>query len=272
MELKKEILFIICLIGGILPVFSQKGTVPKQRNRAVITVPKEKFHLYLLIGQSNMAGRGEIEPQDTIENRRILRLNKNGDWEIAKEPLQFDKSFAGVGPGMAFAKTMLTPEDDVVIGLIPCAAGGSSIDIWLRDLFWDQTKSTPYNNALIRTKLAMKDGTLKGILWHQGEADCNSRNVEAYKNKLELLIKKLRNEFNAPVLPFIAGELPEFNQFSERFNAILEQVKPHEGNYGVVSGKGLTSNLDGIHLDGSSARKLGIRYAEKMKQLLKEKQ
>ena len=32
---------------------------------------KEKFHLFLLIGQSNMAGRGIIEAQDRIPHPRV---------------------------------------------------------------------------------------------------------------------------------------------------------------------------------------------------------
>jgi len=71
-----------------------------------------------------------------------------------------------VGSGLTFARKMLADNKDVIIRLIPCAAEGSGIDIWQPDIFWEQTKSPPYNDAILRTKLAMKDGTLKGILWH----------------------------------------------------------------------------------------------------------
>ena len=41
---------------GVRPIVSaQEGIVPKLREKIEITVPKEKFRLYLLIGQSNMA-------------------------------------------------------------------------------------------------------------------------------------------------------------------------------------------------------------------------
>jgi hypothetical protein len=36
---------------------------------------------------------------------------------------------------------------------------------------WEQAKSFPYNEALVKAKLAMRYGTLKGILWHQGKAE-----------------------------------------------------------------------------------------------------
>ncbi|MDR3217760.1 MAG: hypothetical protein LBU22_02060 [Dysgonamonadaceae bacterium] len=254
-------LIFLFVFFGTNTLFSQKAKITK-----------ENFHLYLLAGQSNMAGRGIVEPQDTVGNPRILKLNRNGEWEIAREPLHFDKSGAGVGPGLAFARELLTAADDnVVIGLIPCAAGGSGIDIWLNDLFWEQTKSVPYNNAVLRTKLAMKSGVLKGILWHQGEADCGAKKSEVYAEKLIALVKKLSLELNTPNVPFIAGELPEFQSCSENFNPVLHQVKSFVKNYDVASGKGLTSNPDNIHLDAASARKLGIRYAEKLKQIQNKK-
>ena len=116
--------------------YGQEKVFPKTREVVSINIPKEKFHLYLLIGQSNMAGRGTVEPQDTLGNSKILCLNRDGDWEIAKDPIHFDKPVAGVGPGLSFAREMLkTADKDIVIGLIPCAAGGSSIDILLQDHF-----------------------------------------------------------------------------------------------------------------------------------------
>jgi hypothetical protein len=50
---------------------------------------KEKC-LGIMAGQSNMAGHGLIEPQDTIPSQRILAINKNGQIVIAKEPLAHD--------------------------------------------------------------------------------------------------------------------------------------------------------------------------------------
>lgn len=250
--------------------YGQEKVSPKTREVVSINIPKEKFHLYLLIGQSNMAGRGTVEPQDTLGNSRILRLNREGDWEIAKDPIHFDKSVAGVGPGLSFAREMLkTADKDIVIGLIPCAAGGSSIDIWLQDRFWEQTKSYPYNNTILRTKLALKDGILKGILWHQGEADSSPQKRELYAQKCIQLIKKIRYLFNCPDVPFIAGELPSFNKNAKDFNPRLYEIKQHTTNFDVVPGDAFTSLPDNVHLDAQSARELGKRYANKMKNINK---
>lgn len=262
-------LFYYCLICiSIFFCQSVKAQVkPQTREIKKIVISKEKFHIYLLIGQSNMAGRGIIEAQDTLGNERILRLNRNGDWDVAKEPLHFDKPEAGVGPGLSFAKELLkTKDEDVVIGLIPCAAGGSGISIWLEDKFWSQTNSYPYNNMLLRTKLALKDGMLKGILWHQGESDASDKETAAlYKNRLKLLIQQLRTTFENPNLPFIAGELPSFNEERNNINPILYELKNEIPYFDVVSGENFKALSDKIHLDAPSARELGKRYAKKMK-------
>ncbi|MEQ1853042.1 MAG: sialate O-acetylesterase, partial [Chthoniobacteraceae bacterium] len=61
--------------------------------------PKERFHLFLLVGQSNMAGRGVVTEEDRKPHPRVLMLNKADAWVPAIDPLHFDKSAAGVGIG-----------------------------------------------------------------------------------------------------------------------------------------------------------------------------
>ena len=91
---------------------------------------KETFHLYLLIGQSNMAGRGKIEEQDRKNHPRVFVLNKENKWVPGVDPIHFDKEIAGVGPGLSFGEAMSDRNPSIRIGLIPCAAGGSPIDVW----------------------------------------------------------------------------------------------------------------------------------------------
>ena len=258
------------LFGMLSIVSAQSRIVPEFREKVEISVPKEKFRLYLLIGQSNMAGRGTVEPQDTVGNPRILRLNRYGDWEIAKEPLHFDKPGGGVGPGLAFAREMLDPDDDIVIGLIPCAAGGSSIDHWKPGMFWEQTRSFPYDDALLRTKLALRDGTLDGILWQQGESDkTKPESREAYKAKLETLVATLRRELGTPSVPFIAGELSDYFGFDgAELNKVFHEAEKDIPYYAVVSAKGFTVLPDGVHLDARSQREFGRRFAEIMKSII----
>ena len=85
-------IIISSLLG--LPLIVATGESPK--------VPKNQFHLYLLVGQSNMAGRGKVEAQDKKEHPRLLSLTKQNKWAPAVDPLHFDKPFAGTGLGRTF--------------------------------------------------------------------------------------------------------------------------------------------------------------------------
>src|SRR4051794_5233593 len=109
--------------------------------------PDPKFHLYLLVGQSNMAGRGKVEKEDQTPHARVLVLNKDDAWVPAADPLHFDKRSAGVGPGLTFGKVLAEADPGVTIGLIPCAAGGSPITVWEKGAAWAQTNSKPYDET-----------------------------------------------------------------------------------------------------------------------------
>ena len=58
-----------------------------------------------MAGQSNMAGRGFVEPIDTLINTRILTINRQNKLIYAKEPLHFyEPHKKGLDLGMSFSK------------------------------------------------------------------------------------------------------------------------------------------------------------------------
>lgn len=217
----------------------------------------------LLIGQSNMAGRGFMEEISPIYNEHINML-RNGRWQMMAEPLNFDRNVAGVGPATSFAQAWTEDHPDESIGLIPCAEGGSSIDEWAIDGLLTR-------HAILEAKFAMETSELVGILWHQGESDSYGESYKTYEDKLLLLFKHLREELNAPDIPLIIGELGHYLGESgfgksaveyEQINQILSKVAHTEKNCYFVTSKGLTANPDGIHIDAISQRKFGLRYYE----------
>jgi hypothetical protein len=231
---------------------------------------KEKLHLYLLIGQSNMAGRGVVEEADKTPPPRVLKFTKENAWAPAIPPLHFDKPIAGVGLGSSFGRVMAESNPDATIGLIPCAVGGTPLSRWSKggDL---------YAQALERAKLALKDGTLKGILWHQGEGDSgNERLATTYGERLAKMVKDLRADLGAGEVPFVAGKLGEFlkredkdgkpslwPKVNEQIGALPKSVP----NAAAVESTGLKHKGDVVHFDTPSLREFGQRYAEAMKRL-----
>ena len=229
-------------------------------------ISREKFHLFLLVGQSNMAGRGKVTEEDKKPHANVLMLNKEGEWVPAVDPMHFDKKSAGVGLGKTFGIEIAKTNPDITIGLIPCACGGSPISTWEPGGFHGQTKSHPYDDSIKRAKIALESGELKGILWHQGESDSSPGKAEVYEKKLHELIARFRKELDVPDVPFIAGQM---GQFAERpwsdskkiVDGVHQSLPDKVANTAFVNSDGLKHKGDKVHFDADSMREFGRRYA-----------
>lgn len=224
------------------------------------------MHLFLLVGQSNMAGRGDIEPRDVEPLDHVVALNAAGEWVPAVDPLHWDKPSAGVGLARAFAAQYLKSHPGVTVGLIPAACGGSPIASWAPGKYYEGTHSHPYDDALARARRAMAGGTLQGILWHQGESDRSPELAPQYTQALTSLIRRFRRELHAPKVPFLIGQLGRFagapwDASARRIDRAQREVAASVPFAAFVSSEGLTSKPDHLHFDARSLRELGQRYA-----------
>ncbi|WP_168442483.1 sialate O-acetylesterase [Pontiella desulfatans] len=224
------------------------------------TDPK-KLHVYLLIGQSNMAGRAPYTSEEEGIIDGTFLLNGSDIWEPAEIPLnqystiRKELSLQKLNPGYTFAQTMAASNSAVSIGLVVNARGGTSIDLWAKG-------GTYYNEAIRRAQIAQTNATLKGILWHQGEAD---RDIPTgYINKLTNLVFNLRNDLGKPNLPFVAGEIHE--SVSLQINSQINQLPGLVPFSGVAGSAGL-SLIDDFHFDNASQKLLGRRYAAEMQRI-----
>jgi hypothetical protein len=238
--------------------------------------PKDKFHLFLLVGQSNMAGRGALAPEDTTPHPRALMLNKAGEWVPAVDPMHFDKAVAGVGLGKTFGQIIADANPGVTIGLIPCAVGGSPIDTWKPGEFYEPTTSHPWDDALRRAKLALRAGTLKGTLWHQGESDATDKLAPTYEAKLHDFISGLRKELDAPLMPFVAGQMGRFadnpwDDAKKLVDSAHQNLPSRVERTAFVSADGLQHKGDKVHFDAVSYREFGRRYAAAYLSLIRAK-
>ena len=223
--------------------------------------PKAKLHIYLLIGQSNMAGRAKFSKEEEGAISGCFLLNSENRWEPAKNPLnrystiRKGLNMQKMNPGYYFARTMLAKKKDLSLGLVVNAKGGTKIEQWVKG-----TKF--YKDAIKRTKEAQKTGTLKGILWHQGES--NQKNPDGYLEKMKALITDLRKDLGVKDLPFVAGQVKDVPKINEQIAELPEAVK----NTSYVSSEGLTTQ-DRWHFDSKSMKIMGERYAEEMLKLQK---
>lgn len=228
------------------------------------TRPPRDLELFVLIGQSNMAGRGAIDAGDREPIPGIWVQAKDLSWKPAVDPLHYDKpEIAAAGLGRSFAKALKTARPNSSIGLIPAAFGGSALEEW-------KPGSIHYTEAVRRTRAALRDGRLRGILWHQGEADAKDENLaRSYVPRFEAFIRQLRADLNAPDVPVIVGELGRFYRnrpndgakFAEVVNAQLMRIPNSVPHSAFVSSEGLTDKGDSTHFDTRSLHELGGRYA-----------
>ncbi|HEX3730607.1 MAG TPA: sialate O-acetylesterase, partial [Opitutaceae bacterium] len=213
-------------------------------------------HVFLLIGQSNMAGRGPVGAEDRTPDPRVFALGQDRQWHPAVDPLAFDKpELVGVGPGLAFGKAVARAHPDWVVGLVLSPFGGSSLDEW-------RPGGRLYGDAIARAQAALAGGgRLEAILWHQGESDAKPELAMTYVARFQLFAASLRHDLGAPAVPLIAGEIGRFVAGGESINrqlALLPSAVPH---CRLVSSAGLTDKGDHLHFDSPSARELGRRYA-----------
>lgn len=256
-----RIVIAVTLLAWNFPTFAQ--------TEAGTDRPTEVF---LLIGQSNMAGRAAIEPEDEGEIPGVMLWNiGERKWEPAKVPFnrhsphRKDLSMQRLNCGPAFAKAWQAAHPGVTIGIVCAVRGGTSIEEWEKG----REKPWPlYDTALTATReaLAASGGKLAGILWHQGEA--NAPMPGAYPEKLRQLVAWWRADFENPSLPFVFGQLGQWNPDYAAFNEmILEQPKAIPFTACVrTDGFGA---IDDAHFDSPSQRELGRRYAAALLALIR---
>mmetsp|Transcript_28004 Transcript_28004/g.66519 ORF Transcript_28004/g.66519 Transcript_28004/m.66519 type:complete len:354 (-) Transcript_28004:100-1161(-) len=196
------------LVAPIFPSFSEAP--------AETTAPPEPLDIFVLAGQSNMAGRGGVvQTKNGLTwdgvvpapcqpaPRKIFKFNSTGCWEEAVEPIHQDidsTKVCGVGPGMPFANQLLSMGFTDRIGLVPCAIGGTRIDLW-------QEGGKLFTNMVHRTLTAIAErpnSRLRGLVWYQGESDADTKErAAAYKEKLAAFIDAARTALDSPSLPIL---------------------------------------------------------------------
>lgn len=214
------------------------------------------MHSFLLIGQSNMAGRGWVSRAKEVDTSRIYTL-RNGRWQKMFRPINPDRSFSGVNLAESFAEAY-AKKHDVDVGLICCADGGTKLSQWMPG-------ELLYDNAVNNARLAARTSEIVGVLWHQGESDCTNELYPTYKSRLLTMMAALRKDLNLENVPIILGGLGDYltNRPLENYvhiNSALESIAKENELFGFASAKGLTSNPDNLHFDAASLYEFGIRY------------
>lgn len=225
------------------------------------------IHSILIIGQSNMAGRGLANEVPKIINDKLLVL-RNGRWRSMYVPVNPDRVTSGINLSESFAD-MYANEHNVEVGIIPCADGGTSLDQW-------QVGGLLFDHACYMAELASRTSTIAAVLWHQGESDCSPERYPVYEEKLEVILDAFRKRLDLHDVPFLLGGLGDYlklfsvEDISKNYiyvNDALKNLASRKSMTGFVSAEGLGANPDNLHFSAAALREFGVRYYDEFKKL-----
>ena len=280
--MKPVLLFLLALTSPLFAQRAGKAATPPPTKPPLETVDITKLpegatqlDLFLLMGQSNMKGRG-VMPEAPKRDPRIVMMHlKDDQWYLARHPLHLTgdaKTFqghdnAGVGPGLAFAEAIGGANPRAAIGLVPCAVGGSSIKLW-------QKGAKLYDEALRRAKVALQTtapvkARIRGVIWLQGEANANPEELPQHAGRLRSMIESLRSDLALPELPFIActiGEMKEEPLLTnlKAMNEVQLALPKNVPHTACVDARDLKTHIgDAVHFDTAAQNEIGKRFATK---------
>ena len=254
------------------------------------------FQIYLCFGQSNMEGAAQAEEQDKVDvNPRFKMMaavdfpqmgRKQGEWYTAVPPLCREGN--GLTPADYFGRYLVEnlPEE-VSVGVINVAVGGAKIELYMEEFkddyiageagwfqnFCKQYDNDPLGRLIAMGKIAQKQGTIKGILLHQGESNNGQKNWAEKVKKVYLRICYALG-LNPAEVPLLAGETLHKDQGGSCYlhnEASLPMLKDEIPNSRVISAEGLPGNgRDPWHFNAEGYRQIGKRYGEAMLELLQK--
>lgn len=260
---------IIIAVLSVMTVLSVSGC---GTGKKLAKSDSNGYDVYLLIGQSNMAGRGKMLPEDTLkaiegvyllgpEGKPLPAVNPLNRYSTIRKEIKLQQ----ICPGTSFSQEMYRHSGRKIL-IVMNAKGGTSLDEWVEGTEF-------FSEAVRRCRQGMKYGTLKGILWHQGCADSSDSKRNTYLKRLAPMVEALRRELGVgEEVPFIAGELAYWRRSSAAFNEMIHGITDAVPNSAWVSAEGCgplkPESLKTKHPDPHFSRDgqllLGKRYAGKM--------
>ncbi len=211
--MKENSFKLTCLFLLLLTAYVSNSESLQQDQKPM----NKEMDIFLLIGQSNMQGVAPIGSLDTLALQNVYLFNDKNKWEPARNlPDNGMNRYSTVkrrpivlfGPAYTFGRK-IQRYSQRTIGIVCNARGATRIEWWQKG-YSGVNDFDLYEEAVARTKAALAanpGAKIKGILWHQGEADNTLERSALYMGRLQALVKDLRKDLGDSDLPFIAGEV-----------------------------------------------------------------
>lgn len=213
---------------------------------------------YLLLGQSNMAGRGNVAELD--HGMKTMPANVTYFLHGSKADISRQAKF---GPEVAFAKELAKKYPNKKINLVKFAPGGSMMRDWQKGRPHYQTMTKQLNKVRKDHNL---EGDISGVLWMHGERDTKSiSTAQSYKGNLERFIRTIRQDMNKANLPIVIAQIsvPEAYRPAEikMIKKAQQQTASDVSGVKVFSTEQLSKRSDNVHYDTKGQIGLGRLFA-----------
>jgi hypothetical protein len=213
---------------------------------------QEEKHLFILSGQSNMAG---LKPEESFTPAIEEKFGK----------------------------------ESVIV--VKDAVGGQPIRRWYRDwkpLEGDEPKAQPdlYDSLMSKVYKAIENEKIATVtfIWMQGERDANEKQGGVYEKSLTGLYRQLSNDLNRKDINYIIGRLSDFDMKNAKYphwtiirdiqvkvagsNPRFDWINTDDLNDGVNrAGKKIE---DDLHMSAEGYVIMGKRFAEKSIMLIEK--
>ena len=237
----------------------------------------DPYDVVLVIGQSNARGAGspvpEPDPWAGIDQYPAANHAGAGTIVPAVDPLLHqDPRLVGAGFALPFARRYRQEHPDRKVLLVPSAYGatGFSTSAPAQGGTWDWTAPDDGTNLAVNAVRQTQDALtaagsgarLAGILWHQGEGDGSI--AADYHLYLDGLIAWLRDQLDAPDVPFVVGQMSPDRQGGGNGVTIdaAHQMTPArvERTAFAPTPAGLHNYGDATHLATRGLQKVGLNF------------
>lgn len=250
--------------------YAVHGIVDQLNNELIKTRADKDELIFILAGQSNMAGYGDTAKLPAA----FRRTPHNVKFYFNGYPAKMSR-FARFGPEVSFAHILGRHFPNKTIKLIKFAVGGTSLFAW--DPYWQLAEARLTRNAsagplfkkLIQTitkHTRNRHDQLAGILWMQGETDARyPRAAHSYSRNLSLFVKELRTALDKPHLAFFMGQVdPPVKIFPYRDLVRKQQAESTRTirNSRLILTDGLKKRNDDLHYNTAGQIALGERFAK----------
>ena len=239
--------------------------------------PDGAVPVFVFAGQSNAVG------VDTLDELRADQLapqpnvlfygpNENGNiWgpltPSSASPNLVDglnRTGGSFGPEISTGKTISTALGGALVAEVKLAVGATALfDRWnpaRGDLYHSMVARVNQSLADLQTQLG-RTGYVAGFFWMQGESDAIALRTD-YAANLRNFIASVRRDFNNPNLPFVFGQIIDFDH---PVSTPLREQQQAVADDNTVTNKAFIStddlcHHDFIHFNGRAIYALGHRF------------